>query len=123
MADERIVSEPISPPPLGESIYIPNTNIMSSAWVRWFESVRLRVEANSLNVPLTETFVATRGQTVFNTAVKTVSNTTRVNLEVYVGGLLASEGEDLDFQITGDYQLSFNDGLDESTVVVIKSYK
>lgn len=127
------LSQIISPVPDKEQLYISNTRTMSSEWFRWLDSLRQAIQKLRDEQPKIQTFIAQSGQSAFTTNSKTIENetrvningvpVTRVNLEVYVNGLYQSEGETLNYQITGSNEITFTESVSQGAVVVVKSYK
>ena len=69
-----------------------------------------------------QVFNALSGQTVFNTALGTLTNTaTQSYLQVYVNGVFQLEGALASYQVTGPGQITFNVGLTLNSNVVIYS--
>lgn len=76
--------------------------------------------------PSYEAQVATTNQTVFNTAIPTVANSTAAPfytyLTIFVNGVYQEEGATKSYTVTGPQQVTFNNGLSLNSDVVFIAF-
>ena len=75
------------------------------------------------NTPDYQEFTATAGQTVFNTQIRTLAKTgIKSFLQIFVNGILQQEGSTKEYIVSGETQITFNNGIAVDADVVIYGF-
>lgn len=75
-------------------------------------------------IPTFEEVVATGGENIINTTLKTTANTaSRSSLQVFLNGLLQMEGAARNYTVTGANQITFNSPLVAADLVVMYAFE